>query len=80
MKKLTVTLANIFDDSKKISYTITPYNNALSKDWINAVEYDIIENQLQVRQNFNFLGFPNTYRNFDYLCKILNESIEKINS
>lgn len=80
MKKLTVTLSNIFDDSKKISYTITPYDNALSKDWINAVEYDIIENQLQVRQNFNFLGFPNTYRNFNYLCRILNESIEKINS
>ena len=80
MKKITITLCNISDDSKKFSYTITPYNNELSKDWVDALENDIIENQLQIRQNFNFLGFPNTYRDFDYLCNILNSSIEKINS
>lgn len=80
MNKLTVGLCNIFDNSKKFSYTITPYDNPLAKDWIDAVENDIIANQLQIRQNFNFLGFPNTYRDFDYLCNILNTSIEKINS
>lgn len=79
MNKITITLCNVFDNSKKFNYTITPYENALAKDWVDALEYDIIGNQLQVRQNFNFLGFPNTYRDYDYLCEILNSSIEKIN-
>lgn len=80
MEKIKITICNVFDNFKKFDYTITPYNNSLSKDWLNAVENDIIKNNLQVRQNFNFLGFPNTYRDFDYLCSVLNESIEKINS
>lgn len=80
MEKIKITICNVFDDSKKFSYTISPYDNSLSKDWIDAIEKNIVRNNLQVRQNYNFLGFPNTYRNFDYLCNILNDSIEKINS
>jgi hypothetical protein len=80
VKKIKITLCDIFDSSRKFSYTITPYDNSLSIDWLDAIENDIIQNQRQVRQNFNFLGFPNTYRNFEYLCNILNSSIEKINS
>lgn len=80
MTKLIINLCDINDPSKKFSYTITPYTNPLAVDWINAVENDIIANKLQVRQNFNFLGFPNTYRDADYLCDILNSSIDKINS
>ena len=77
---ITVTLSEINDYSKQFSYTITPYDNPLSKDWISTLEQDCVAPNLQIRKNFNFMGFPETYRNFDYLCNILNNSIERINN
>lgn len=79
MNKITVTLADVENHSKQIKYTITPHDNALGKDWISKFESDIIDRQLNLRQNYCFMGFPNTYRDFDYLCGILNDSIERIN-
>lgn len=80
MNNIIVTLANNNDATKLITYTIKPLNNPLARDWIKAFENDIIENKLLLRENYCFMGFPGTYRNFDYLCDILNKSIERINS
>jgi hypothetical protein len=76
---ITVTLSDVNDYTKQISYTITPYDNPLAKDWVRTLEEDCIKPNLEIRKNFNFMGLPNTYRNFDYLCNILNKAIEKIN-
>ena len=80
MNKIIVTLVNNNDSTKLISYSIKPLDNPLARDWIKVFEDDIIENKLLLRQNYCFMGFPGTYRNFDYLCDILNQSIERINS
>jgi len=77
--KITVTLCDVNDTQKQFAYTITPYDNPLAQDWVTALEDDT-KRRLKLRHNYCFLGFPNSYRDFDYLCNILNNAIEKINA
>ena len=73
-----VTLRDPLNRSNQISYTITPEDNTLAKDWIVALK-EILRKNLHLEKNFCFLGFPHNPRNVTYLCNNLNRYITTIN-
>ena len=59
MKEVKIILRNPVDKKKTIDYTISAYDTKLSKDWLNALEKDIVEPNLRLEKNFTFLTtFP----------------------
>lgn len=79
MNEIRVILRNPMDKNKTIDYTISAYDTELSRDWLTALEQDIVAPNLRLEKNFCFLGFPHTHRNLDYLCDELNQHIYNIN-
>jgi len=79
MNSVRVVLRNPINKSQHIDYTIESYDTELSRDWMAALENDIIKPNLMLEKTFCFLGFPHTHRNLDYLCNELNEHIMHIN-
>jgi hypothetical protein len=65
-------------DQGTVDYTITAHNNPLAHDWLNALE-DILQSGIALSKNFCFLGFPNTPRTLEYLCRMMNQNIHQIN-
>jgi len=78
MKFVKVVLRN-YKTNEFIDFNIVPEDNQLARDWLVALENDILKNNLHLEKNFCFHGFPYTQRNLDYLCKELNEHIYTIN-
>jgi len=78
MKKIKIVLRNPLDYNDKIDYNIIPHDNELANDWIVALE-ELLQNKNLLEKNFCFMGFPDTARNLNYLCKELNDAIFQIN-
>jgi hypothetical protein len=79
MKNIRVVLRNPTNKNKKIDYTITVHDTELSRDWLTALELDIVKPNLNLEKNFCFLGFPYTARTVEYLCNELNQHCREIN-
>jgi len=75
---IKITLRDPLDKSKLLPYYIQPAENQLATDWVQALE-DIVDRNLMLEKNFCFLGFPNSARNLEYLCKQLNLHVTRIN-
>ena len=78
MKSVKVVLRN-YQTQELIDYTITPEDNQLAQDWMQALEQDILKPNLHLEKNFCFHGFPYTQRNLPFLCNEINKHIRVIN-
>ena len=70
--KVEVTLTNM-------SYTIDVYDSPLGLRWIEALKDNLRRNRV-LEKNFCFLGFADSKRNLNFLCRELNKNIEQLNS
>jgi hypothetical protein len=78
-QSVKVTLRNPLDYDDQITYNIIPYDNILARDWIVALK-ELLQAGNLLEKNFCFLGFPDTARDIDYLCRELNLAIDTINA
>ena len=78
MKSVKVVLRN-YQTGETIDYNIVPQDNQLARDWITALEQDVLQKSLHLEKNFCFHGFPYTQRTLEYLCSELNRHIYTIN-
>ena len=62
-----------------IDYDIRPADNELGRDWVNALQTDILQNSKHLEKNYCFHGFPYSKRGLYYLCGQLNVHIHNIN-
>lgn len=77
--EVKVTLRNPLNKDELLEYYIIPDTHQLAQDWIVALK-EILSTNLKLQKEFCFLGFPNTPRTLEYLCKKLNKSVEIINN
>lgn len=77
--KVVVTLRNPLDFTDQLSYTIIPHDNPLAQDWIIALK-ELLQSNCLLEKNFCFMGFPDTPRNLELLCKELNDAVFQINT
>lgn len=75
---IKVTLRNPRDKNDLLPYWIEPLDNALARDWVQALKR-ILDSKLMLEKNFCFLGFPNSQRDLPYLCSQLNHAVQIIN-
>jgi hypothetical protein len=75
---IKITLCDPNNPEDKFSYTITPYDGPLKKDWLSALEKTVKDN-IPIDNDFCHLGFKYTKRNLKFLCDRLNECREIIN-
>ena len=61
------------------AYYIQTYNTPLGMRWIEALK-DNLKQKRVLEKNFCFLGFADSNRDLNFLCRELNKSIEQINS
>ena len=73
-----MTLRNPRDKNDLLPYWIEPLDNALARDWVQALKR-ILDSKLMLEKNFCFLGFPNSQRDLPYLCSQLNHAVQIIN-
>lgn len=74
-----VILRNPLDKHDTISYTIKVAEHAIAQLWYNALNDTLTQNKY-LEKNFCFLGFPDSARNLEYICKELNWAKNKINN
>lgn len=79
MSDIRVVLRNPTNKKQTIDYTITSYNTELSRDWLIALNNNIVTPNLLLEKTFCFLGFPYTHRTLEYICNELNNHIKQIN-
>ena len=78
MKSVKIVLRN-YQTGNELDYNIIPRDSAIARDWIVALEQDILQKGLHLDKNYCFHGFPDTQRNLKYLCTELNRHIFTIN-
>ena len=78
MKSVKIVLRN-YQTGETHDYNIIPRDSAIARDWITALERDVLQKSLHLDKNYCFHGFPDTQRNLEYLCSQLNRHIFTIN-
>ena len=78
-QSIKVTLRNPLDHKDLLDYYIRVYDNPMAQDWIIALK-DLLQSKCLLEKNFCFMGFPNTPRNLELLCKELNDAVFQINT
>ena len=78
------TESNVLPDKVEVelvdmAYTIDVYDTDLGRRWLDALK-DNLKCQRILEKNFCFLGFADSERDLNYLCRELNKNIEQINS
>jgi hypothetical protein len=73
-----ITLRNPLKKTDFIDYYIDVYDLELAHLWINALR-DLLIQKRYLEKNFCFLGFPDSQRNLDFICKELNWAKNQIN-
>ena len=58
---------------------IDVYDTSLGQRFLEALKDNLVEKRI-LEKNFCFLGWANSKRDLNFLCKELNQSIEQINS
>lgn len=79
MSDIRIVLRNPTNKKQTIDYTITSYDTELSRDWLIALNNNIVTPNLLLEKTFCFLGFPYTHRTLEYICNELNSHIKQIN-
>jgi hypothetical protein len=74
-----VTLRNPLDHTDTLDYYIKVYDNPLAKEWVLALKELLVSKNL-LEKNFCFMGFPNSPRTLEFLCKELNQVVYVINT
>ena len=64
--------------TKDLTYNIKLYNNPFVQRWANEFK-QILKNKLLLEKNYCFLGFADSIRNLEFLCKELNHAVSQIN-
>jgi hypothetical protein len=76
--KVTVTLRNPLNKKDTLDYVICVYDTPIGNNWYLSLQ-DVLRRNLYLEKNFCFLGFPDTPRDLDYICKELNWATNQIN-
>ena len=78
MNKVKVVLRNPVNKQQLLDYTIAVHDTPMAERWYTAL-VDLLRNNNYLEKNFCFLGFPDSARNLDYICRELNHACEQIN-
>jgi len=78
LKQVKVVLRNPLNKADQIDYTIDVNDSAMGSLWFTALQ-DLLRNNNYLEKNFCFLGFPDSARNLDFICKELNWATSQIN-
>lgn len=73
-----VVLRNPLDKFDQVEYTIQPQDTKIGQLWYRAL-VDLLKQNKYLEKNFCFLGFPNSQRNLDYICRELFWAKNEIN-
>lgn len=76
---LDVVELDLGTEQDKLTVYINVWDNSLSRKWLAALNHLIARNY-HLEKNYCFLGFANSARNGDYICRQINASIAEINS
>jgi hypothetical protein len=79
MKKVKVILSNPLNSKDVVDYNIDVADDVMSNNWYGALN-GLLINRAYLEKNFCFMGFPNTARNLEFLCRELNWAKDKINN
>jgi len=81
MKSVKIILRDysVIGSNNLIDYDIRTVDNELGRDWVHALQTDILQNSKHLEKNYCFHGFPHSKRNLYYLCGELNIHIHNIN-
>ena len=78
MKQVKIVLRNPLNKADQIDYTIDVNDSPMGALWFSALQ-DLLRNHNYLEKNFCFLGFPDSTRNLDFICKELNWATNQIN-
>lgn len=78
MNKVIVTLRNPLDKGDTLDYVIDVADTDLGNRWYLALQ-EILQRNQYLEKNFCFLGFPDTQRDLDYICRELFWAKNEIN-
>jgi hypothetical protein len=73
-----VTLRNPLDKTDLVDYYINVCDNELSRIWFQSLKELLIQKRY-LEKNFCFLGFPDSQRNLEFICKELTWAKQQIN-
>ena len=76
---IKIVLRDPLNYNDQIDYTIRAFDHELSRDWIQALK-GLLQSGNLLEKNYCFMGFPNTARNLDYLCREINLAVAQVNS
>jgi hypothetical protein len=76
-KQITITLRSSRTGSLLPVY-IDVYNNSLSRRWLSALT-DLVQNQYHLEKNYCWLGWTESERTAEYICREINRSINAVN-
>jgi hypothetical protein len=78
LNKVIVTLRNPLNKTDTLDYTIVVNDTPMSQYWYEALQ-DNLRANLYLEKNFCFLGFPDSARDLDFICKELTWAKNQIN-
>ena len=79
MNEVIVTLRNPTNKSELLNYYIDVYDAPMSELWYSALQ-EVLRQNKYLEKNFCFLGFPDSQRDLNYICKELAWAVDKINN
>jgi len=78
-QSVKITLRNPLDKTDTISFTIAVADSPMAELWYVALQRLLAQNKY-LEKNFCFLGFPDSARNLEYICRELNWAKDTINN
>jgi hypothetical protein len=79
LKQVKVVLRNPLNKTDQIDYIINVNDTPMGDRWYAALQ-DILRQNKYLEKNFCFLGFPDSARDLDFICRELNWAKNQINS
>ena len=79
MNQVTVVLRNPLDKNDMMQYYIDVHDTPIGKLWYTALQ-ELLDKNNYLEKNFCFLGFPDSARDLDYICRELKWATDQINS
>lgn len=76
--KVKIVYRNPLDKSETVDYNIAVNDSELGKLWYNALQ-DLLKQNKYLEKNFCFLGFPDSARDLDYICREIFWAKNEIN-
>ena len=69
-REVKVVLRNPVNKSKTVDFHIDVEQTIMGRNWLGALN-GLLINDSYLEKNFLFLGFPNTARDINFICKEL---------